>query len=67
MDEKPDKKRLKEYEESFYKLNRLMGKINSNRHNSDLELQYEYALFEVGRLKGVESGLDTVVQIMRNS
>ena len=56
-------KELKEQSKSFYKLNRLMGKVlrysrsRVESDSSDLDLQYEQTLYEIGRLKGVEEGL----------
>lgn len=60
-------KELKEHAKSFYKLNSLMSKILKYRRTTeelaDLEMQYEMTLYEVGRLKGVEEGLEYVSRI----
>ena len=63
---------LKCHAESFYKLNRLMSKVLRYRqggscdYSSDLDKQYEDTIYEVGRLKGIEDGLESITRISKD-
>lgn len=60
-------KELKAHAQSFHKLNRLMSKVLKYRRSTeelaDLEVQYEMTLYECGRLKGIEEGLELTRKI----